>query len=84
MMSITLELVTFVFGVVGIIVGAAASYWGARSAMEVQLARLEERTAAKLDAAEKHVARVEQRADDAHDRIDRFFGRRNMAPDSTR
>lgn len=83
-MSVTLELVTFVIGFLGIVLGAAASYFGARSAMEVQLARLEERTKAQLESVAKHADRIEQRANDAHDRLDRLFGRRSLAPDSTR
>lgn len=83
-MNLTIELVHFIFGVVGLVCGAGASYWGAMSAVRVQLARIEERTTVKLESIEKAHARTEQRADDAHDRLDRLIGRRGMSPESTR
>lgn len=83
-MNITIELVNFIIGLTGIFGGAAAAYWGAMSAIRVQLARHEERTTVKLESIEKMHMRTEQRADDAHERLDRLIGRRNMSPDSTR
>jgi len=80
-MNLTLDVVNFVIGVAAMAVGAGGAYWGAMTAVRVQLARLE----ARLESFENHVVkRISDRADDAHDRLDRVFGRRGIAPDSTR
>lgn len=70
----------FVLAVIGMLGGALASYWGAMTAVRVQLAKLE----TELAAMRENVRESRDRADLAHERIDRVFAPRHRAPDSTR
>lgn len=69
----------FAFALVGLTGGALASYFGARNAMAISIAKVE----AAAAAAAKDAALAISRADDAHERLDRLL-RLRAAPDSTR
>lgn len=68
----------FVFALIGLTGGAMASYFGARNAMSLAIAKVEYAAA----AAAKDAAIALDRANDAHDRIERLLRLRNA--DSTR
>jgi hypothetical protein len=73
-----LDLWHFALAIFGLTGGTLASYFGARNAMAVSIAKVE----AAAAAAAKDAALAISRADDAHDRLDRFL--RLRSPDSTR
>ena len=68
----------FAMALIGLTGGALGSYFGARNAMAIAIAKVE----AAAAAAAKDAALAISRADDAHDRLDRFL--RLRSPDSTR
>lgn len=68
----------FALALIGLTGGALGSYFGARNAMAVAIAKVE----AAATYAAKDAAAAMERANDAHDRLDRYL--RLRSPDSTR
>ena len=61
----------------GMLTGSLASYYGAMTAVKVQLAKIEAEHAAFKTAADRAIADAIARADSAHERLDRLMRPRN-------
>lgn len=58
----------------GLIVGAVSAYYGARNAMEIQIARLQEQLTALKDREDERHRMLERRLDDHSNMIDQLRG----------